>query len=122
MSLPFQIEPLVGSKLTIDSDLRHGGGVLGGDPSRHRPLMIISLAIPPTLDALAHDALVLPPDQRVALAYRLLVGVDPGPEPGAEAAWDAEIAQRIARFDSGEAKSVPAAEVFDRLHQIAPEP
>lgn len=27
--------------------------------------------MPPTLDALAHDALVLPPDQRVALAYRL---------------------------------------------------
>ena len=85
-------------------------------------LSIISYAMPPTLDALAHDALILPPDQRVALAYRLLVSVEPGPEPGAEAAWDAEIAQRIARFDSGEAKSVPAAEVFDRLHQIAPEP
>jgi len=71
--------------------------------------------MPPTLDALAHDALVLPPDQRVALAYRLLVSVEPGPEPGAEAAWDAEIAQRIARFDSGEAQPVPAAEVFGPL-------
>src|SRR5437870_3742210 len=67
------------------------------------PFSIISYAMLPTLDALSRDALVLPPDQRVALAYRLLVSVEPGPEPGAEAAWDAEITQRIARFDSGEA-------------------
>jgi putative addiction module component (TIGR02574 family) len=73
-----------------------------------------------TLDALAHDALVLPPDQRMALAYRLLASVEPGPEPGAEAAWDAEIARRIARFDSGESKPVPAAEVFSRLRKLAP--
>jgi len=77
--------------------------------------------MPPTLDALAHDALVLPPDQRAAVAYRRLVSVEPGPEPGAEAAWDAEITQRIVCFDSGEAQPVPAAEVFDRLHQIGPD-
>jgi hypothetical protein len=50
------------------------------------------------------------------------VRVEPDPEPGAEAAWDAEITQRIARFDSEEAEPVPAAEVFDRLRQIAPGP
>jgi putative addiction module component (TIGR02574 family) len=65
-----------------------------------------------TLDAVAHDALVLPPDQRMALAYRLLASVEPEPEPGADAAWEAEIAQRIARFDACESKGVPAAEVF----------
>jgi putative addiction module component (TIGR02574 family) len=75
--------------------------------------------MPPTLDALSQDALVLPPEERVALAYRLLVSVEPGPERGAEEAWAAEIATRIARFDSGEAQPVPAAEVFDRLHKIA---
>jgi putative addiction module component (TIGR02574 family) len=73
--------------------------------------------MPPTLDALSHDALILPPDQRVALAYRLLISVEP--EPGAEVAWDAEIARRITRFDSGEVQPVPAAEVFERLNQIA---
>ena len=73
-----------------------------------------------TLEALSHDALVLPPDQRVALAYRLLSSVEPGPEPGAEAAWDAEIARRIARFDAGEVKAVSAADVFARLRKIAP--
>lgn len=75
--------------------------------------------MPPTLDAFPQDALVLPPDPRVALAYRLLVSVEPEPQPGAEAAWDAEIAQRIARFDSGEAQPVAAAEVFTSLHRIA---
>ena len=73
-----------------------------------------------TLDALSHDALVLPPDQRVALAYRLLVSVESDPEPGADAAWDAEIAKRIARFDAGESQTVAASEVFARLRKIAP--
>jgi putative addiction module component (TIGR02574 family) len=73
------------------------------------------------LDALSHDALVLPPDERMALAYRLLASVEPNPEPGAEAAWDAEIAHRIARFDAGESRSVPAGDVFARLRQIAPD-
>jgi putative addiction module component (TIGR02574 family) len=73
------------------------------------------------LDALSHDALALPADQRLALARRLLDSVDLEPEPGAEAAWEAEITRRIARFDAGESKTVSASEVFDRLRQIAPD-
>lgn len=76
--------------------------------------------MPATLEALSHDALVLPPDQRVSLAYRLLVSVESDPEPGADTAWDAEIAARIARFDAGESQTVAASEVFARLRQIAP--
>jgi len=76
--------------------------------------------MPATLDALSHDALVLPPDQRVSLAYRLLASVELDPEPGADAAWEAEIASRIARFDAGESQTVPASEVFTRLRKIAP--
>jgi putative addiction module component (TIGR02574 family) len=76
--------------------------------------------MPATLDALSHDALVLPPDQRIALAYRLLVSVEPDPEPGADAAWEAEIARRITRFDAGESDAVPASQVFARLREIAP--
>ena len=76
--------------------------------------------MPATLDALAKDALVLPPEQRLALARRLLDSVDLEPEPGAEAAWEAEIAHRIARFDAGESKAISAGEVFARLRQIAP--
>jgi putative addiction module component (TIGR02574 family) len=77
--------------------------------------------MPTTVDTLSHDALELSPDQRVALAYRLLVSVEPDPEPGADAAWEVEIGRRIARFDAGESQAVPAKEVFTRLRQIAPD-
>jgi len=74
-----------------------------------------------TLEAISTDALVLPPDQRVALAYRLLVSVEPAPEPGADEAWENEIARRIARLESGESRPIPATEVFANLRQIAPD-
>ena len=74
-----------------------------------------------TLDSLSNEALTLPPDQRLALARRLLDSVDLEPEPGAEAAWEAEIARRIARFDAGESKAIPASEVLARLRKIAPD-
>lgn len=76
--------------------------------------------MPATLDAISQDALVLPPDQRMTLAYRLLASVEPDPEPGADAAWEAEIIQRIARFDAGGSETAPASEVFARLREIAP--
>ena len=76
--------------------------------------------MPATLEALSHDALVLPADQRLALARQLLESVDLEPEPGAEAAWEAEIARRVARWKAGESKPSPAGEVFARLRQIAP--
>ncbi len=76
--------------------------------------------MPATLEALSHDALVLPADQRLALARQLLESVDLEPEPGAEAAWEAEIALHIARWKAGESKPIPAGEVFARLRQIAP--
>lgn len=76
--------------------------------------------MPVTLAAISHETLVLPPDQRVALAFRLLASVEPEPGPGAEAAWEAEIAQRSARLDTSETPTVPAAEGFARLGEIAP--
>ena len=76
--------------------------------------------MPATLDAVSHDALVLPPEQRVALAYRLLISVEPTPEPDNDAAWDEEITRRIARFDAGDSQPVLAVEAFARLRQIAP--
>lgn len=72
-----------------------------------------------TFDALARDALVLPPDQRIALAHQLLESVDP--DPSAETAWEEEIARRIARSDAGELTPIPAVEVFARLRRIAPD-
>jgi putative addiction module component (TIGR02574 family) len=77
--------------------------------------------MPATFEAVAHDALVLPPEQRLTLARQLLESVELEPQPGAEAAWQAEIARRITRLDAGEAKTIPAGEVFARLRQIAPD-
>ena len=74
-----------------------------------------------TFDTLALEALGLPADQRIALAHRLLSSVDAEPDPGAEAAWEQEIARRIAELDAGEVESIPAAEVFARLRRIAPD-
>jgi putative addiction module component (TIGR02574 family) len=73
-----------------------------------------------TLDTISRDALVLSPDERVALAYRLLVSVEPD-ESGSEQAWENEISKRIESFDLGDSKSIPAADVFARLRQIAPD-
>ena len=76
--------------------------------------------MPATLNDVAQGALILPPDQRLALARQLLESVDLEPEPGAEAAWEGEITRRIARWKAGESKPIPAGEVFARLRQIAP--
>jgi putative addiction module component (TIGR02574 family) len=77
--------------------------------------------MPATLDAVAKEALILPPEQRLVLARQLLESVDSEPDPGAEAAWESEIAHRIERYQSGESNPLPAADVFARLRQIAPD-
>ena len=73
-----------------------------------------------TLDELAKEAMVLAPDQRLALASRLLESVEPEADPGADAAWETEIARRIACFDTGQCETVPAAEVFARIRRMVP--
>ena len=73
-----------------------------------------------TFDTLSQEALILPPDQRIALAHRLLSSVEPDVDPSAEAAWEEEIASRISEADAGNVKPIPAAEVFARLRRIAP--
>ncbi len=74
----------------------------------------------PTLDAVSKDALVLPPDERMTLACRLLESVEEPVDEGAAEAWELEIGERIARYDRGETTAIPAAEVFKRLRDLAP--
>lgn len=73
-----------------------------------------------TVETLSRAALVLPPIERLVLAHLLLDSVELEPDPGAEAAWEAEIERRIADFDAGRTKGIPAEEVFARLREIAP--
>jgi putative addiction module component (TIGR02574 family) len=65
-----------------------------------------------TVENLVAEAISLPPDQRLTLAHRILSSVEPTASPEIEAAWDDAIRERIARYDAGEVRSIPAAEVF----------
>jgi len=59
-------------------------------------------------------------DIREALSYAHLGSMELDPEQGATAAWEEEIAQRVARFKAGESKPIPAEDVYARLRTIAP--
>ena len=67
---------------------------------------------------LLKDALKLPPADRGALACQLLDSLDDASDEGVEAAWDREIAKRIAEIDEGRVKMVPWSEVRRRLGEI----
>lgn len=75
--------------------------------------------MPATLDSISKDALMLPPEQRAALACRLLESIDLAPQSDTGAAWEAEIARRIASFDVGGIPSIPASVAFASLRKIA---
>jgi putative addiction module component (TIGR02574 family) len=50
-------------------------------------------------------------DERAELAHAVLLSLEPE-DPGAEEAWNQELARRVARIRSGEAVGIPAEEVF----------
>lgn len=65
-----------------------------------------------SIDTLVSEAMHLPPDQRMTLAHRILSSVEPAASSEIDEAWDSEIRERIARYDAGGIRSIPAAEVF----------
>ena len=65
-----------------------------------------------TIDDLAQCATELPPEQRFTLARRILASVEPEGNAGIDSAWAVEIQERIRRYDSGEARGIPASKVF----------
>jgi len=67
------------------------------------------------VDTIMAEAVRLPPDQRLTLAYRILTSVEPEESTETEAAWDKEIRERITRYNAGEVRSIPAVEVFAEL-------
>ncbi|MHB8654670.1 MAG: addiction module protein [Terriglobia bacterium] len=66
---------------------------------------------------LLNKALALSEEERAELAGSLLESLDDMPEEpeAVEAAWNKEIAGRIADLDSGKAKTVPWEEVRRRI-------
>ena len=66
-----------------------------------------------TYQQVAQAAMQLSPDERVDLAEKLWVSVDT-PEAIA-AAWEEEIARRVAQLEAGEVETVPAEQVIAEL-------
>jgi len=70
-----------------------------------------------TLESLEKEALLLPDDQKVTLAHRILASAEPQPDPSIDALWEAEIVRRIEKLDRGETSMHSASEVFMELDQ-----
>ncbi len=68
-----------------------------------------------SIETIVAEAVQLPPDQRMTLAHRILSSIEPERSAEIDSAWDQEIRDRIARYDSGGVQSIPAAEVFAEL-------
>lgn len=69
------------------------------------------------VEELSRKALALSPGERVQLAEALLATVQ-DVDAEAEAAWDEEIQRRILDIDSGNAKLIPATEVFADVRRL----
>jgi putative addiction module component (TIGR02574 family) len=68
-----------------------------------------------TVEGLTKEAIDLPEDQRLTLAYRILSTLEPPISAEIEEAWEREISGRITKFREGKSKSIPADEVFAEL-------
>lgn len=66
-----------------------------------------------TIEQLKEQAMHLSPEERADLADWLWISATPRAE--VEAAWNAEIARRVAEIDAGTAKLIPAEEVIARI-------
>ena len=71
------------------------------------------------LDELSKKAQSLAVEERAQLAQELLESVERDADPDVQAAWEAEIADRIAKYERGEAKLIPAEEVFAAARRLA---
>lgn len=70
------------------------------------------------LDELSKKAQSLAVEERAQLAQELLESVERDADPDVQAAWDAVIADRVAKYERGEAKLIPAEEVFAAARRL----
>lgn len=67
------------------------------------------------LEEVSREAIQLPRQQRLALA-RFLIELDESiVEEGVEAAWEAEIEERVRAVDEGRAQAIPYDQVLSRI-------
>ena len=70
------------------------------------------------VDEITEKARSLPAEGRARLAEELLSTLQDDFDPEVEAAWDVEIRRRLNEVDGGEAKLIPAAEVFAEVRRM----
>lgn len=68
-------------------------------------------------DLFASQLAQLPNNERAELAHLLLQSLDDSQDADAEAAWEQEIARRVAEIESGRATGRPAEEVMAELRR-----
>ena len=70
------------------------------------------------LDELSKKAKELVLEERAQLAQELLESVDQEADPEVQAAWEGEIASRMAKYERGEAKLIDAKDVFEAAKRL----
>lgn len=70
------------------------------------------------LDELSKKAQALTVEERAQLAQQLLESVERDSDPEVKAAWESEIASRIAKYERGEATLIPAEDVFAAARRL----
>lgn len=70
-------------------------------------------------DELSKKTQALTVEERAQLAQELLESVERESDPEVQAAWAAEIASRIAKYERCEATLIPAEEVFAAARRLA---
>ena len=70
------------------------------------------------LDELSKKAKQLAIEERTQLAQELLESVEQDADLEVLASWESEMASRIAKYERGEARLIPAAEVFEAARRL----
>ncbi len=73
-----------------------------------------------TLEALKSQLGALPNRDRAELARFLIDSLEPGADDDAEAAWETELARRVADIRAGRVVGKPADQVFAELRERFP--
>ena len=66
-------------------------------------------------DRVIEEALSLPADLRLALIEQLLISLNLPVDDEIERLWAEEAERRVSQIEKGEARLVPAEEVFERI-------
>ena len=67
---------------------------------------------------LQEAALNLPPDERAALAEKLLLSLDEASDAEVEQAWLSEAAHRARELDQGDVEAIPAEDVRRKARSL----